>query len=103
MLRDWLQRKDIEAFATTLADDFGRRFPPKSEQRTDKGVKNQLASITDGLYAQAVRFRSEKRLGVYGKAKLGNVFRWQLRELGYSESFADEITRGLIVTLARRR
>jgi hypothetical protein len=103
VLRDWFQRKQIDSFATALAQDLGRRFPPQSEERTDKGAKNQLASITDGLYAHAANFRQEKGLGIYGKAKLGNTFRWQLKELGYSQTFVNEVTHGLVLRLAKGR
>lgn len=103
MFRDWLRRKEIDAFATALAQDLGRRFPPQSEGRTDKGVKNQLASIVDGLYAHAANFRQEKALGIYGKAKLGNSFRWQLKELGYTQKFVNEVTHGLVMRLAKSR
>jgi hypothetical protein len=102
MFRDWSQRKDIDAFATALANDLRRRFPPNSEARTDRGAKNQLQAITETLCGQAVRFRRERKLGLYGKAKLGNVFRWQLREIGYSEAFIAEVTQQLVGHLARR-
>ena len=85
MLRDWLRRKEIDSFAMALAQDLSRRFPPKGEERVDKGAKNQLASITEKLYAHAAKFKQEKGLGIYGKAKLGNTFRWRLKELGYSD------------------
>jgi len=103
IIQDWLRRNEIEAFAITLAQDLGRRFPPKSEERTDKGARNQLASIADKLYAEAAVFGLQKKLGVYGKAKLGNAFRWQLRQLGYSEPFIDDVAHGLVVRVARGR
>jgi hypothetical protein len=92
--------KEVEAFATTLAEDLGRRFPPASEKRTDAGAKNQLGVILEGLAARAVRFRDEKRLGLYKKAKLGNVFRWKLKELGYSDGFVDQATNAIITRVA---
>ena len=49
--------KEVEAFATTLAEDLGRRFPPASEKRTDAGAKNQLGVILEGLATRAVRFQ----------------------------------------------
>ena len=98
-----MQRKDIEAFANLMANDLGRRFPPNSEERQDKGAKNQLASITDRLYAQALQFRQSKKLGVYGKAKLGNAFRWRLKEIGYSDAFIQDVTHRLVVYLAKRK
>jgi hypothetical protein len=102
VLRDWSRRKEIDAFATALAQDLARRFPPKSEERRDKGAKNQLTSITDGLYTQAAKFRQDKELGIYGKAKLGNTFRWRLKEVGYSGGFIDEVTHGLVLRLAKK-
>ena len=101
IIQDWLRRNEIDAFATALAQDLGRRFPPKSEERTDKGARNQLASIADALYAKAAAYRQQRNLGVYGTAKLGNTFRWQLRELGFSESFVEDVVHGLVLRLGK--
>ena len=98
----WLNTKKVDDFARTLAQDLARRFPPASEARTDKGAQNQLAVITESLYARALRFHQENRLGVFKKAKLGNTFRWQLKELGYSDPFIENVTKGLVVRLARK-
>jgi hypothetical protein len=103
VLRDWLRRKDIEKFAVALAEDLGRRFPPKSEERSDKGARSQLKAISDQLYREARRYRIELRLGVYGKAKLANVFRWRLQELGFSHGFVQQVTHGLVVSIAKPR
>jgi hypothetical protein len=92
--------KELEVFATGLAVDLGRRFPPASEARTDTGAANQIKVILDGLAARAVRFHETNKLGVYKKAKLGNVFKWKLKELGYSDAFAERATRELITRLA---
>jgi hypothetical protein len=103
IVRDWLRRKEIENFATDLARDLGRRFPPASEKRTDKGAANQLAAITAGLHERSAGFCRGKGLGVYGRAKLGNTFRWQLHELGYSEKFVDSVTHELVLGMSRGR
>ena len=94
--------KEVEAFAVVLAEDLGRRFPPSSEARTDTGATHQIAVILDSLANRAVRFRDEKRLGLYKKAKLGNVFRWKLKELGYSEPFVEQATTTIITRVAVR-
>ena len=94
--------KEVETFAVALAEDLGRRFPPVSEKRTDKGAKHQLAVILDGLGSRAVRFRDEKQLGLYKKAKLGNAFRWNLKELGYSDNFIESATSSIITRVASR-
>lgn len=95
--------KEIESLAMGLADDLGRRFPPASEARTDAGAKHQLKVILDGLSARAVRYHEEHRLGVYKKAKLANVFKWKLTEIGYSKSFVDLATKEIATKLALRR
>jgi len=103
VLGDWSRRREIDAFATALAQDLANRFPPKSETRRDKGAKNQLTSITHALYAQAAKFKHDKALGIYGKAKLGNTFRWRLKEAGYSANFVEEVTHGLVLGLTKKR
>src|SRR5687768_12005438 len=97
---DLFKTREIEEFATTLANDLGRRFPPDSEKRTDPGAKHQIKVITEGLAARAVRYHGENKLGIYKKAKLGNVFKWKLKELGYSDGFAEDVTREIVTRLA---
>ena len=92
--------KEIEDFAAKLAEDLGRRFPPASEARTDPGAQNQLKVILEGLGARAIRFHKDNKLGVYKKAKLGNVFKWKLKELGYSDAFAERATKEIVTRLA---
>lgn len=94
--------KEVEAFAASLADDLGRRFPPSSEQRTDAGARNQLGNILDSLATRAARFRDQKDLGLYKKAKLGNAFRWKLKDLGYSEAFIEAATHAIVTRVAVR-
>ena len=92
--------RELEEFATGLALDLGRRFPPASEGRTDPGAQHQIKIILEGLAARAVRYRQEHKLGIYKKAKLGNVFRWKLQELGYSTEFAERATKEIVTRLA---
>lgn len=92
--------EEIDEFAGKLAADLSKRFPPSSEARTDPGVKYQLKVILEGLGVRAVRFHTEHKLSVYRKAKLGNVFKWKLKELGYSDSFAELATKEIITRLA---
>ena len=95
-----LDTKELEEFATTLAADLGRRFPPASEARTDTGAKHQIKVILEGLATRAVRYHEQHKLGIYKKAKLGNVFKWKLKELGYSPEFAEAATQEIITRLA---
>jgi hypothetical protein len=86
----------LDEFAQALAADLVRRFPPSSETRTDPGAKHQLKVILEGLGARAVRFKSEHRLGIYKKAKLGTTFKFRLKEAGYSDAFVERATNDII-------
>jgi hypothetical protein len=94
---------ELDDFAKSLANDLGRRFPPASEARTDPGAKHQIKVILEGLGARAVRYQGENKLGVYKTAKLGNVFNWQLKEMGYSDDFAERVTKDIVTRLAVNR
>jgi len=95
--------RELEEFAENLAADLGRRFPPASEKRTDTGAKHQIKVILDGLSARAVRYHEQHNLGIYKKAKLANVFKWKLAELGYSKEFVDLATQDIARKLAVRK
>lgn len=99
-LLGWFDTSELEDFGNVLANDLARRFPPASEARTDPGAKYQLKVILEGLGARAVRFHGEKKLSVYKKAKLANVFKWRLKELGYTEGFVDNATKEIVNRLA---
>src|SRR6266700_1068175 len=92
--------RELEEFATTLAVDFGRRFPPASEARTDPGVDHQVKVILEGLTLRAIRYHEQHKLGVYKKAKLANVFKWKLTEQGYSDAFVERATKQIVTRLA---
>ena len=94
------QTRELEEFAAGLAADLGRRFPPASESRTDPGAQHQIKVILEGLAARALRYHEQHKLGVYKKAKLGNVFQWKLKELGYSADFAELATKEIVTRLA---
>ena len=99
-LLKFLDTQELDEFATALALDLSRRFPPASEARTDPGAQHQIKVILEGLGARAVRYRQEHGLGIYKKAKLGNVFRWKLKEFGYTEAFIERATKEIITRIA---
>ena len=102
-LLGFLNTREIEEFATGLAADLGRRFPPASEARTDTGAQHQFQVIMEGLAARAIRYHEQHKLGVYRKAKLANVFKWKLAELGYSKEFVEKATKIIVTRLAVKK
>ena len=94
--------KEINAFAGELATGLAKRYPPAIDVSPDKRVsENRLTRVLEETLARAVEFQSTHKLGVFGKAKLGNEFKWQLKELGYTDKFIEVATEGLMVHLTR--
>jgi len=94
---------DVDAFAKTLALDLAKRYPPALDQGSARKLsQKRLTTILEETFAKAVQFKTEHKLGIYKKARLGNTFRWELQELGYSEKFVETATEGLVVYVARK-
>jgi hypothetical protein len=94
--------KDIDQFAKSLAVEISKRYPPSLDQAKEKKIsQNRIARVLEDAYKKAIEFKSGKQIGVYRKARLGNTFRWELTELGYSKPFIDMATEGLIVYITR--
>lgn len=94
---------DVKVFAVQLAAEVGRRYSPAMEKGEDRKISAKgISNILEEVYQKAVDFKRDKKLGFIRTAKLGNSFRWELKELGYSESFVEVVTEGLIVYLTRK-
>jgi hypothetical protein len=95
--------KAVDAFAKALAQDIAKRYPPSLDTAPEKKIsQNRVSRILEEAYAKAIDFHREHKLGVYRKARLGNTFRWELTELGYSKPFVEMATEGLVVYITRK-
>ena len=96
--------KVIDEFSTKLAMDLAQRYPVALEKDPTK-TRNpaRLAKAFDSTFNRAIDFQNERKLGVYGKARLGNTFRWKLKELGYPEEFIELATKSLIHLISAQR
>ena len=91
-----LRSRHVEDFATELAQEFSRRCPPRTAVRSRMSV----ARAIDEVCNRAADFQRAKRLGLYGKAKLGTEFKLQLKESGYGSEFVDELTTKLLMSMS---
>jgi hypothetical protein len=95
--------KDVDAFAKTLAQDLAKRYPPALDKGSERKIsQKRLTSILEQVFSRGAEFKREHKLGVYKKARLGNTFRWELEEMGYSKKFVEIATEGLIVYVTRK-
>lgn len=95
--------KDVDGFAKELAQELAKRYPPALDQAGGQTLsEKRLTRILEDVCNKAVAYKNEHKLGVYKKARLGNTFRWELEERGYSKAFIETATEGLVVYLARK-
>lgn len=99
---DKLLGRDVDSFAKELAEAVAKRYPPTLDQAPERRVSaNRVTKVLEDALKMAASFSAEHRLGVYRKARLANSFKWQLKELGYTEKFIEVATEGLIVYITR--
>ena len=85
--------KELDEFAKGLAQDIAKRYPPALDQESEKKIsQKRLTTILEDAYGKAIEYKKNHKLGVYKKARLGNAFRWELVEMGYSKAFVFQVT-----------
>lgn len=91
-------RAPVAEFAKSLAQELAKRYPPTIDQQAEKRPSvNRLTRVMEDAVVKVAAFQAEHRLGWFGKAKLGNAFRWELVELGYTKEFVDLATEAVVV------
>ena len=86
---------EIDDFAEGLVREFAGKFPPRKSFDAAP-----LARAIDDICGRAKAFQREKRLGVYGKARVGTAFKIALKNAGYPADFVDAFTRQLLLLMS---
>jgi len=92
------KRKELEDFATDLVREFSGRCPPEPPRGSPRALT--LARAIDDACNRARDFQRARKLGIYGKAKLGTEFKLQLKEIGYQADFVDQLTNRLLISMS---
>lgn len=95
--------KRTKELVKQICSELATRYPPGLQSsKVQKISVNRVTRLLEDSYSKAVRFRDENKLGAMRIASLGNSFRWELTELGYTKEFVEMATEGLIVYLTRK-
>ena len=93
--------KQIDEFARSLVAEIARYYPPEpGDDGVRKVSQKKVASVLEGSLKKAVDFKKQHKLGIYKTARLGNTFRWELKELGYGEPFVEALVKDLVIRLS---
>ena len=94
----WFSAAEEQAFGKSLATFYIERVPfesPFSEKKF--AVKTQ--ETLKKLDTQVAQFKAGRSLNILKKAKLGNAFKWTLRDAGYDNQYVDELTEWLMLRM----
>lgn len=92
MFLNWFDTKEVDEFADAIAADLLARFPPSEIEDQKRKGPARLKKAHDAIFSRAESFVRAKPLNMYKKARLGNRFKWALREAGYPAEFVDSLT-----------
>lgn len=93
---------EIKEFARSLADEIAKRYPPELDRNAaSRPSINRLTRILEDTCEKARKYQQQRQLGILGKAKFGNEFKWTLTDLGYRKEFVDFATEAIVVYISK--
>lgn len=98
-LFQWFDTEQIDEFSRSIAAELVKRAPPAALGAHDKKAAKRLKSTHQAVFSRAEQFARTHTLNVYKKARLGNQFRWALKEAGYPPEFVESWTYELVTLI----
>lgn len=99
-LFQWFNTAEVDEIARAIAADLVIRVPPSRLESQDRKAADRLRNTHEAVFARAGSFARTHRLNFYQKARLGNQFRWALKEAGYPPDFVESWTYELVVLIS---
>ena len=99
----WFDTEEIDELAGAIVAELVKRVPPATLPSRDRKAAERLRNTHDAIFARAGKFARTHKLNIYKKARLGNQFRWALKEADYPPEFVESWTFELVtlITLSR--
>lgn len=98
MISGWLDAREAEAFGNELAEFYDARFRANEKVTNQKQREKQQKLIAQCLQ-KARQYKASHKLNFYKKAKLGNAFKWKLRDMGHDVQVSDLLTKEVLLAL----
>ena len=97
MVFRWFDASEAKELGASLARVFMEKAVIDDSNMKSKLVAKKQAELLSNLSRQVVHFKLDHKLNIYTKAKLGNAFKWTLRNAGYDSKYVDELTTWLML------
>lgn len=95
----WFDTREIDEFAQSIAAELVKRVPPSALDSHTKKAADRLRNTHEAIFARAGKFARSHKLNIFKKARLGNQFRWTLKEAGYPPEFVESWTYELVALI----
>ena len=94
----WLSAKQSEKFGSELATLLMELMP--NDLTLSEGKRLSKSNYAkDKMQKRITQFKQKEILNFYKIAKLLNTFKWALKDAGYNESFTDDFTKWILISL----
>ena len=94
----WFNAKEAKQFGTSLAAFYIAQVP-LGQPGGEKMFASKTQTAMRGMDAKIDAYKAATPLNGYLKARLGNTFKWALRDAGYDVAYVDKLTDWLITRL----
>lgn len=92
----------FDTLVQAVAQRITMRCPPVIANNPERTVSpERVEEILEECIAGAFQSEPEGRVGFLGRTRLKGALRWELREIGYEEKFADLAAEKLIERVSR--
>lgn len=95
---DWFNAKRAEEFGTSLAKFFIEKMPA-DKQMNDAKFAAKTEYLLTKMSAQIQVFKQSEKLNFYKTAKLGNAFKWTLKDAGVDPALSAKLLEWLVAIL----
>lgn len=96
---DWFKTQEVDELAAAIAAELVKRVPPAALESRTRKTAERLRNTHEAIFARAGKFARTHPLNVYKRARLGNQFRWALKEAGYPPEFVESWTYELAIQI----
>ena len=101
MLFFWRFNKQIDEFATSLADELYSQVTPEmisaANKKADKKISKQWDKQVNGVILKINQYKFSHGLGIYRKARLHQTFMNRLEVHGFAKKFVKELNEHLLL------
>lgn len=98
MLFGWFDASDAKHCGFVLAQMVINGYSVAERKKSTKALDHRT-KLLDQVMVKARQFSQTHKPNIYKKAKLGNIFKWELLGQGFDVEFVDDLTHQILLNM----